>query len=295
MSSHPETRLGNLLDRLEPELDPEEFVYCSLPRAEADQFLEKAICRFSEAEGDTIILRRKDAEARHLAFTFPCRRITLRVHSSLEAVGLLASVAGELARHGIGVNCVSAYFHDHLFVPAEQGEQALAVLKALQRRASGVSLQSGASPGSLPADAVIREMTISDYDAIRALLSSVPGVTLRSADSREKTQRYLERNPGLSFVAVAGARIVGCVMCGHDGRRGYLQHLAADPTLRRRGIGAALVERSLAALERLGIEKAHIDVLADNTEAQQFWVNRGWRRRSDLLRFSFSRSSEPNA
>ncbi len=65
-------------------------------------------------------------------------------------------------------------------------------------------------------------------------------------------------------------------MCGQDGRRGYLQHLAVEADLRSRGIGGALAERSLAALERLGIEKTHIDVLADNIEAQQFWVNRGW-------------------
>lgn len=67
------------------------------------------------------------------------------------------------------------------------------------------------------------------------------------------------------------------------------------PICGSRGMGGALAERSLAALERLGIEKTHIDVLADNIEAQQFWVNRGWRRRSDLLRYSLNRSSDPNA
>jgi ribosomal protein S18 acetylase RimI-like enzyme len=155
--------------------------------------------------------------------------------------------------------------------------------------------QSPAAPVSF----VIREMTIADYDAVRALLASVPGVTLRAADSRENTQRYLERNPGLSFVAVAHGRmgaesVVGCLMGGHDGRRGYLQHLAVDAALRRQGIGAALVERSLAALELLRIEKMHIDVLLDNTAAQQFWSRRGWNRRDDVVRYSFSRSSDSN-
>jgi N-acetylglutamate synthase len=149
------------------------------------------------------------------------------------------------------------------------------------------------------AEFVIREMTIADYDPVRELLRSVPGVTLRSADSPEATGRYLARNPGLSFVALAGERageqIVGCVMCGQDGRRGYLQHLAVEPGSRRLGIGTALVERSLAALRLLGIEKTHIDVLTDNTQAQEYWAKLGWRKRSDLVRYSFTNSADPNA
>jgi len=83
----------------------------------------------------------------------------------------------------------------------------------------------------------IDEMTIADYDDVLSLLRASPGVALRGADSREATERYLARNPELSFVAKYAARIVGCVMCGHDGGRGYLQHLAVDPSYQRRGIG----------------------------------------------------------
>jgi N-acetylglutamate synthase len=83
----------------------------------------------------------------------------------------------------------------------------------------------------------INEMTMADYDDVLSLLRATPGVAIREADSRKATERYLIRNPQLSFVARIATRLVGCVMCGHDGRRGYLQHLVVDPSYQRRGIG----------------------------------------------------------
>jgi ribosomal protein S18 acetylase RimI-like enzyme len=80
-------------------------------------------------------------------------------------------------------------------------------------------------------------------------------------DSREGTERYLVRNPKLSFVARRGTRLIGCVMCGHDGRRGYLQHLAVDPTHQRRGVGTALVGRCLMELKAWGSTK-HISMFS---------------------------------
>jgi len=117
---------------MEPELDPDEFVYCSIPHNARTG--ANFICTFQEAEGQTLILRRAEAEKHQLGSTFLCRKITLRVHSSLEAVGLLATVAAELAQHGISANCVSAYYHDHLFVPADQAERAVELLRQLQAR-----------------------------------------------------------------------------------------------------------------------------------------------------------------
>jgi ribosomal protein S18 acetylase RimI-like enzyme len=142
---------------------------------------------------------------------------------------------------------------------------------------------------------LIETMTIADYDAVMALLRSSPGLALRTVDSRGATERYLARNPGLSFVARCAKRIVGCVMCGHDGRRGYLQHLAVDPEYQRRGIGTALVERCLAELSRLGIDKAHLDVLVANEPAHQYWTGRGWKRRDDIVRYSYTSSTDTNA
>jgi N-acetylglutamate synthase len=141
----------------------------------------------------------------------------------------------------------------------------------------------------------IRRMSIEDYDAVIGLLTATSGVRLRDADSREATARYLERNPGLSFVASGDGDMVGCVMCGHDGRRGYLQHLAVSPPHRRTGIGSALVEACLTGLESLGIRKTHIDVLVENHSAHDFWRRRGWQKRDDIFRYSFLRSQDRNA
>jgi ribosomal protein S18 acetylase RimI-like enzyme len=141
----------------------------------------------------------------------------------------------------------------------------------------------------------LRPMTIEDYDSVVTLLAATSGVRLRGADSREAIAQYLERNPGLSFVALVDGSVAGCVMCGHDGRRGYLQHLAVSPDSRRRGIGSALVEACLATLESLGILKTHIDVLVENAQAHDFWRRRGWQRRDDIFRYSFVRSNDANA
>ena len=89
----------------------------------------------------------------------------------------------------------------------------------------------------------IREMTMADYDGVMELLRASEGVVIRGADSREGVARYQARNPGFSFVAVDGGAVVGCVLGGHDGRRGYLNHLAVAAVCRGRGIGRALVER----------------------------------------------------
>jgi ribosomal protein S18 acetylase RimI-like enzyme len=149
-------------------------------------------------------------------------------------------------------------------------------------------------PGESRVKVAISAMTMADYDSVCPLLASIPGLTMRSADSFEATQRYLLRNPGLSLVARSGDRVVGCVMCGHDGRRGYLQHLAVEPNMRHLGIGTALVTRCLDALRHLEIEKIHIDVLADNAVAHEYWTNSGWKRRTDIVRYSFTNSTDLN-
>jgi ribosomal protein S18 acetylase RimI-like enzyme len=141
----------------------------------------------------------------------------------------------------------------------------------------------------------IRSMTMHDYDAVIALMKQTPGVSLRDADTREATSRYLERNPGLSFVAQVDDRLVASVMSGHDGRRGYLQHLLVLPHYRRQGIARALVENCLCELERLGIVKCHIDVFQTNTLASAYWESQGWTLRTDIKRYSFIRTGHENA
>ncbi|WP_255369042.1 GNAT family N-acetyltransferase [Polaromonas sp. OV174] len=138
-------------------------------------------------------------------------------------------------------------------------------------------------------------MTIADYDAVIDLMKQTPGVSFRDADSRESTARYLQRNPGLSFVCQVDRQVVGCIMSGHDGRRGYLQHLVVLPTHRRKGIANALVESCLSELERLGILKSHIDVFKTNALASSYWESQGWKLRSDIHRYSLVRSGGENA
>lgn len=140
----------------------------------------------------------------------------------------------------------------------------------------------------------IVELTIDRYDEVLKLMKHTPGVTVREADSKEATRRYLGRNPGLSFIAEEEERVIGCAKCGHDGRRGYLQHVIVAPEYRRRGIATELVTRCLERLEQIGILKTHIDVFVSNELANDYWTRRGWQRRDDICRYSFTRSSNPN-
>lgn len=127
-----EHNLQKLLASMDPVLHPEEFVYCAL-QGEAPRGMHVQ-CLFREAEASTLITTRTEAERATLPFHFPCRMITLNVHSSLEAVGFLATVASELAKRGISTNVVSAYYHDHFFIPVEKAELAMSVLRELAAR-----------------------------------------------------------------------------------------------------------------------------------------------------------------
>lgn len=137
--------------------------------------------------------------------------------------------------------------------------------------------------------------TIDYYDDVMALMHRMSGVSIRDADSREATERYLARNPGLSFLAVHDGRVVGCAMSGHDGRRGYLQHVIVEPEYRRQGIANQLVDNCLNGLSAQGIDKTHIDVFLDNDLANGYWTRRGWKRREDTYRYSMIRSGRENA
>lgn len=129
----------------------------------------------------------------------------------------------------------------------------------------------------------IRKMTTRDYDAVVCLWRGIAGVGLDDdSDSRSGITRYLKRNPGLSFVAVAQGAIVGAVLSGHDGRRGYLHHLAVAATHRKLGIGKALTLRCLRALETQGVPKCNIFLFRSNSKGRAFWKHNGWNLRRDL-------------
>lgn len=128
----------------------------------------------------------------------------------------------------------------------------------------------------------IEQMCVADYDEAVALWAGTAGVVLRNADSREGIARFLARNPGLSFVARVDDRLAGTALCGHDGRRGYLYHMAVVSDLRRRGIGRMLAARCVRALEAEGIDRCHLFVVRSNEEGDAFWQRLGWSARPDV-------------
>ena len=140
----------------------------------------------------------------------------------------------------------------------------------------------------------IRPLSITDYDVVTSLFQGTEGLTFREADSKQATQRYLERNPGLSFVAIVENEIIGCVMAGHDGRRGYLQHLVVLPPYRSKGIARELVSAALSALSEIGIHKTHCFAFVDNALAHRFWKQMGWERRDQTVMYSYNMSDDPN-
>ena len=128
----------------------------------------------------------------------------------------------------------------------------------------------------------IRPFEISDHAAAVQLWRITEGIGLSESDSPENIAAYLQRNPGMSFAAVSGEALIGAVLSGTDGRRGYLHHLAVDPAWRGLGIGRQLVAHCLQALRRAGLPKCHLFLFRANRSGRQFWEHIGWSLRSDL-------------
>ncbi|WP_196159301.1 GNAT family N-acetyltransferase [Reinekea sp. G2M2-21] len=118
------------------------------------------------------------------------------------------------------------------------------------------------------------------------LWQASPGVGLSDSDHEENLARFLQRNPSTSFVALQQDSVVGTVLCGHDGRRGYVHHLAVAQTLRRQGIGTTLLDCALHALYLDGIHKCHCFVFRDNPARDLFWNKGHWTYRKDLVVYS---------
>lgn len=130
----------------------------------------------------------------------------------------------------------------------------------------------------------IRTMTMEDYDAVYQLWISTPGMGLNDLDdSREGIGRFLKRNPDTCFVAVKKDHIVGAIMSGHDGRRGYIYHTAVQEPQQRQGIGGRLLDAVFQAMEREGINKLGLVVFARNEKGNQFWEKCGFAARGDLI------------
>lgn len=130
----------------------------------------------------------------------------------------------------------------------------------------------------------IRLLAIEDYEKVYDLWTNTKGMGMRSLDdSYEGIEKFLKRNPTTNFVLEADSQVVGVILCGHDGRRGYIYHTAVNPDYRRNRLGEALVSAALEALKKEGINKAALVVFSNNDVGNKFWESIGFEKREDLI------------
>jgi len=128
----------------------------------------------------------------------------------------------------------------------------------------------------------IRKMGIGDYDSVIYLWKNTEGIGLSEADTKDNILQFLLRNPRLSFVADKDNEIIGAVLCGNDGRRGYVHHLAVKKEYQFKGLGKAMIQNCLKKLSSIGIGKCHLFVFRENEDGIKFWDHTGWHTRVDL-------------
>ena len=139
---------------------------------------------------------------------------------------------------------------------------------------------------------IIRTMEISDYEGVHQLWMSIHGFAIKSVDdSEEGVRMFLKRNPTTSVVAEEDGKIVGSILCGHDGRRGCLYHVCVHEGYRRRGIGKAMVVRAMEALKAENISKVSLIAFTQNDIGNSFWKCIGWTKREDLNYYDFTLNS----
>jgi ribosomal protein S18 acetylase RimI-like enzyme len=139
----------------------------------------------------------------------------------------------------------------------------------------------------------IRIMTIEDYEEVYQLWMSIHGFGIRSIDdSREGVERFLKRNPSTSVVAVSDGKIVGAILCGHDGRRGCMYHVCVHEAYRNHGIGKSMAVACMRALQEEKINKVNIIAFKSNGLGNQFWKGEGWTFREDLNYYDFTLNEE---
>ncbi|MBK96164.1 MAG: GNAT family N-acetyltransferase [Planctomycetaceae bacterium] len=131
----------------------------------------------------------------------------------------------------------------------------------------------------------LRPLTIADFEQVTSLWRRTDG--LSQLESAEELDRFLERNPNCSIVAEDDGTLLGAILCGHDGRRGYMYHAAVTVLARGRGVGRAMVEHCLAHLKSLAIQRVTLFTLDDHCPAKEFWKHLGFRHRDDIAQFAY--------
>ena len=140
---------------------------------------------------------------------------------------------------------------------------------------------------------MIRKMTMDDYEEVYALWKRIHGFGIRSIDdSKEGIERFIKRNPTTSIVAVEDGKIVGSILCGHDGRRGCFYHVCVDEAYRMRGIGKAMVVEAMEMLKAEDINKVSLIAFTKNDVGNAFWKEMGWTKREDLNYYDFTLNEE---
>lgn len=146
-------------------------------------------------------------------------------------------------------------------------------------------------PGTM--SIIIREMTIEDYDKVYKLWMSIQGFGIRTVDdSREGIEKFIRRNPTTSVVAEQNGRIVGSILCGHDGRRGCFYHVCVAKDYRKHGIGQRMAKFAMLALKEEGISKVSLIAFKSNQVGNAFWSSVGWTHRDDLNYYDFTLNEE---
>lgn len=137
-------------------------------------------------------------------------------------------------------------------------------------------------------DILIRPMETADYDQVYKLWTEIKGFGIRSIDdSREGVERFLARNPTTSVVAVQNGRIIGNILCGHDGRTGFFYHVCVAKEYRKHGIGYRMVRRAIEALQKEGVSKVSLIAFKQNQVGNAFWKGIGWTEREDINSYEF--------
>ena len=142
---------------------------------------------------------------------------------------------------------------------------------------------------------MIKVLTIKDYEALFAMWKDTPNMGLRSLDdSEEGISRFLKRNPDTNFAAYKDGKLVGAILSGHDGRRGYIYHTVVLPEYRGRGIASSLVEKAVEALQKEHITRVCLNVMETNESGKNFWTDRGWEKKDFLGFYSKSITDKEN-
>ena len=126
-----------------------------------------------------------------------------------------------------------------------------------------------------------KEMKVSDYDELLSLWQSVSGLLLPAKEEPKNLERFLERNPGLSYVLKYEEKIIGAILCGHDGLQGYIHRAAVSPLFQGGGYGSMLVEQCRKSLAEIGIDRVRITVSEENALGQAFWEKKGWKEHGE--------------